>query len=74
MSRVLKEAKKDTHCLKKQCKNLKIQLLNKLSGKGYKTTYATIRNKIRYMEKTMRRRNSRRLSRSKTTEHRNIDN
>ena len=38
MIRVLKEAKKDIHRLKKQCKNLKIQLLNKRSGKGYKTT------------------------------------
>ena len=73
MIRVLKEAKKDIHRLKKRCKNLKIQLLNKRSGKGYKTTYATIRNKVRYMEETIRRRNSRRLSRSKTTEHCNID-
>ena len=60
--------------MKKQCKNLKVQLVNNLSDKDYKTTYATIRNKVRYMEKAIRRRHSRKLSRDKITEHHNIDN
>ena len=74
MSRVLKEVNKDIHRLKKQCKNLKVQLVNNLSDKDYKTTYTTIRNKVRYMEKAIRRRHSRKLSRDKITEHHNIDN
>ena len=74
MSRALKEVNKDIHRLKKQCKNLKVQLVNNLSDKDYKTTYATIRNKVRYMEKAIRRRHSRKLSRDKITEHHNIDN
>ena len=74
MSRVFKEVNKDIHRLKKQCKNLKVQLVNNLSDKDYKTTYATIRNKVRYMEKAIRRRHSRKLSRDKITEHYNIDN
>ena len=59
MSRVLKEVNKDIHRLKKQCKNLKVQLVNNLSDKDYKTTYAPIRNKVRYMEKAIRCRHSR---------------
>ena len=55
MSRVLKEVNKDIYRLKKQCKNLKVQLVNNLSNKDYNTTYATIRNKVRYMEKEIRR-------------------
>ena len=74
MSRVLKGVNKDIYRLKKQCKNLKVQLVNNLSDKDYKTTYATIRNKVRYMEKAIRRRHSRKLSRDKITEHHNIDN
>ena len=74
MSRALKEVNKDIHRLKKQCKNLKVQLVNNLSDKDYKTTYTTIRNKVRYMEKAIRRRHSRKLSRDKITEHHNIDN
>ena len=73
MSRILKEINKDIHPLKKQCKNLKVQLVNNLSDKDYKTTYATIGNKVRYMEKAIRRRHSREL-RDKITEHHNIDN
>ena len=72
MSCVFKEVHKDIHRLKKKCKNLKAQLLNNLSGKDYKT-YAAIRNKVRYMEKAMRRRHSRKLSRGKITDHHNID-
>ena len=45
MSRVLKEVNKDIHRFKKQCKNLKVKLVNNLSNKDYNTTYATIRNK-----------------------------
>ena len=52
VSRVLEEVNKDIHRLKKQCKNLKVQLVNNLSDKYYKTTYAAIRNKVRYMEKS----------------------
>ena len=74
MSRVFKEVNKDIHRLKKQCKNLKVQLVNNLSDKDYKTTYATIRSKVRYMGKSIRRRHSRKLSRDKITEHYNIDN
>ena len=40
MSRVLKEVNKDIHLLKKQCENLKVQLVNNLSDKDYKATYA----------------------------------
>ena len=68
MSCVFKEVHKDIHRLKKKCKNLKAQLLNNLSGKDYKT-YAAVRNKVRYMEKAMRRRHSRKLSRGKITDH-----
>ena len=60
---VLKEVNKDIHRLKKQCKNLKVQLLNNLSGKNYKTTYATICNKVIYMEKAIKHRDFRKLSR-----------
>ena len=74
MSRVLKEVNKDIHRLKKQCKSLKVQLVNNLSDEDYKTTNATIRNKVRYMEKAIRRRHCRKLSRDKITEHHNIDN
>ena len=73
MSRVLKEVNKDIHRLKKQYKNLKVQLVNNLSDKDYKTTYTTTRNKVRYMEKATRRRHSRKLLRDKITEHQNID-
>ena len=51
LSHVLKEVNKDIHRLKKQCKNLKVQLLNNLSGKNYKITHPTMSNKVRYMEK-----------------------
>ena len=71
-SRVLKEVNKDIRRLKKQCKNLKVQLVNNFSPKDYKTTYVTIRNKVRYTEKAIRRRHSRKLSRNKITEHHNI--
>ena len=54
MSRILKEINKDIHRLKKQCKNLKVKLVNNLSDKDYKTKYATIGNKVRYMEKAIR--------------------
>ena len=74
MSRVLKEVNKDIHCFKKQCKNLKVKLVNNLSNKDYNTTYATIRNKVRYMEKEIRREYSRKLSRGKIAELHNIDN
>ena len=40
MSRVLKEVNKDIHRLKKQCENLKVQLVNNLSDKDCKATYA----------------------------------
>ena len=40
MSRVLKEVNKDIHRLKKQCENLKVQLVHNLSDKDYKATYA----------------------------------
>ena len=73
MGCVLKKVNKDIHRLKKECKNLNAQLLNNLSVKDYKTTYSTIRTKVRYMEKTIRRRHSRQLSRDKITEYRNID-
>ena len=73
ISDVLKEFNKDIHGLKKQCKNLKVQLASNLSDKDYKTTYATIRNKVRYMEKAIRHRNSSKLLRDKTTKHHNID-
>ena len=52
----------------------KVQLANNLSDKDYKTTSATIRNKVRYMKKAIRCRHSRTLSRDKITEHHNIDN
>ena len=74
MSRVLKDVNKDIHRLKKQCKNLKVQLVNNLSDEDYETTYATIRNKVRYMEEAIKRRYSMKLSRDKITEHHNIDN
>ena len=45
LSHVLKEVNKDIHRLKKQCKNLKVQLLNNLSGKNYKITHPTMSNK-----------------------------
>ena len=37
MSRVLNEVNNDIHRLKKQSKNLKVQLVGKLSDKDYKT-------------------------------------
>ena len=74
MVRVLKVVNKDIYRLKKQCKNLKVQFVSNLSDKDYKTTYATISNKVRYIEKAIRRRHSRKLSRDKITEHKNIDN
>ena len=55
MSRVLNEVNNDIHRLKKQCKNLKVQLVSNLSDKDYKIRYATIRNKVRYMERAIRR-------------------
>ena len=73
LSHVLKEVNKDIHRLKKQCKNLKVQLLNNLSGKNYKITQPTMSNKVRYMEKAIRRRHSRKLSRDKITDHHSID-
>ena len=73
MSLVLKEVNNDIHRLKKQCKNLKVQLVSNLSDKDYKTRYATIRNKVRYMERAIRRRHSRKLSRDKINEHHNIN-
>ena len=73
MSHVLKEIDKDIHRLVKQCKNLNVQLVNNLSDKDYKTAYATLRNKVRYMEKVIRRKYSRKLLRDKITEHQNID-
>ena len=73
MSRVLKEIDKDIHRLVKQCKNLNVQLVNNLSDKDYKTTYATLRNKVRYMEKVIRRKYSRKSLRDKIIEHHNID-
>ena len=57
----------------KQCKKLKVQLVNNLSDKDYKTAYATICSKVRYMEKAIRRRHSRKLSRDKITQYHNID-
>ena len=51
-----------------------VQVANNLSDKDYKTTYAAIRNKVRYIEKAIRHRHSRKLSRVKITEHHNIDN
>ena len=74
MSRLLKEINKDIHWFKKQCKNLKVKLVNNLSDKDYKTTYATKSNKVRYLEKAIRRRHSRELLMAKITEHHNIDN
>ena len=74
MSGVLKEVNKDIHRLKKQCKSLEVQLVNNLSDEDYKTTNASIRNKVRYMKKAIRRRHCRKLSRDKITEHHNIDN
>ena len=62
LSHVLKEVNKDLHRLKKQCKNLKVQLLYNLSGKNYKTAHLAISNKVRYMPKAIRRRHSRKLS------------
>ena len=73
MSRILKEISKGIYWLKKQCKNLKVQLVSNLLDKDYKTTYATICNKVRYMEKAIRHRHSRKLLRDKITEHHNID-
>ena len=72
MSRVLNEVNNDIHRLKKQCKNLKVQLVSNLSDKDYKIRYATIRNKVRYMERAIRRKNSRKLSREIINEHHNI--
>ena len=74
MSRLLKEINKDIHRFKKQCKNLKVKLVNNLSDKDYQTTYATKGNKVRYLEKAVRRRHSRELLMAKITEHHNIDN
>ena len=54
MSCILKEINKGIPWLKKQCKNLKVQLVSNLSDKDYKTKYATIGNKVRYMEKAIR--------------------
>ena len=58
----------------KKSKNLKVQLVSNLSDTDYKIRYATIRNKVRYMERAIRRRNSRKLSRNKSNEYHNINN
>ena len=51
LSHVLKEVNKDIHRLKKQYKNLKVQLLNNLSGKNYKITHRTMSNKSEIWKK-----------------------